>query len=319
VCQIHFDAAAGAPALHVLARRDIAAGEELTLCRLADACAPREVRAAQLRAALGLLRCECARCAAPADDAEAVRCPSAGCVGALPVLRGSDSSGGAGARSMVEAATLGACAACCVAPDGEAAAAALAARERALAVLASAQAAAAAAGAAGDRCGADAAAATATAALAALHPADAGALRGGLAVLREVTAPARAASAAPGAAAGPPRPSEADAAAALGPALALSEAVAAAARAAPYVDPALLQALLVDHALLCGMAGCGARGVDAWRDVAALARRYNPTGSPMHELYASFAAKPPRNANEAAAARRMRAVAAESLAASAAS
>lgn len=87
----------------------------------------------------------------------------------------------------------------------------------------------------------------------------------------------------------------------------------AAAGALPFLDPFLLREILVDHGLLCGMAGCGERGREAWRRAAALTRAFNPIGSPMHELFDSFAAKPPRNAREAAAAFRMRAVAEQTL------
>ena len=301
LCIITFDVTAGAPALHLVARRSISAGEELTLCRLADASQSRPVRAMALRAALGLECCDCVRCTAAEDDAEVVRCPvTASCAGAVRLRSPAPCE-------VVGGAALAACPICGIVADCESAAKALMDRESALATLGAAAATAAAAKASDDVGTRGSAAAAAAAALAMLHPSDGPALHGGLAVLREATSPRRSGD-------GKARPSAAEAAAALAPVVALSEAVAVAARAAPYLDPTLLQELLIDHALLCAMAGDGTRGVSAWRDVATLARLYNPTRSPMHELFTSFVAKPPRNANEAAAARRMRAVAAESLA-----
>lgn len=395
VAVIYRDSAAGGiPALHLLARRRITNGEEITVCRLPDATHSREMRSAALAKLTAFPRsgapstgpdaaapCACTRCTNDFDDTEAVRCRLCNGVSRIcwPGAAGTKgrlvSAGGAGAAAapvtaLKEASREGGseaageagepCVRCesCGATDPEP----LDSLRKRVAALAAMDAAIAASGRAWSETSGpqpEDALRIALAAYAVVHPRDTHLLRRAHLLLHRVVdgrsvmaAAARSgrpggsddrsdhpdvaassepsSSASPGAspaevgevATGPlPAPAGVPSSPSLRPAVAavpaaavdLSDALVSAACALPFLDPFLLREILIDHGLLCGMAGCGERGRDAWRQAAALTRRYNPIGSPMHELFESFVAKPPRNAREAAAAFRMRAVAEQTL------
>jgi len=94
----------------------------------------------------------------------------------------------------------------------------------------------------------------------------------------------------------------------------LSQRIVECAVQLPYLPPPTVLDVLVDHGLLCGLAAYPDRGVAAWAAAADLSQRFNALSSPLHELYESFARKPPRTPAEAAVAYRMRAVTAENTA-----
>jgi tetratricopeptide (TPR) repeat protein len=71
-----WDAAAQAPAMRLVAERDVRAGEELTIAYVNRADS-KEQRLAKLREGFGFT-CTCARCAAPHDDAIVLRCGACG-------------------------------------------------------------------------------------------------------------------------------------------------------------------------------------------------------------------------------------------------
>jgi hypothetical protein len=93
----------------------------------------------------------------------------------------------------------------------------------------------------------------------------------------------------------------------------VSQWVVDAAASLPYLDPFLLLEIVTDHALLCGMANDTERGTKAWAMAAELSSTFNPLGTPLSEMYAAFARKPPRDVKEASVAYRMRAMAEKAL------
>lgn len=95
--------------------------------------------------------------------------------------------------------------------------------------------------------------------------------------------------------------------------VAVSQWVVDAAAALPYLDPFLLLEIVTDHALLCGMANDTERGVKAWSLAASLSSTFNPLSTPLSEMYAAFAKKPPRDVKEASVAFRMKGMAEKAL------
>jgi hypothetical protein len=351
--QVRFDRVTGAPALYVIARGELAAGAEVTISYLPDTSAPLSRRQHLLEERYGFAcacaRCSlpyddtialrCASCpgpvrvrsaasvdkatsASPASDAAAAE--RSACSAAVSAVDGEEEAAAAAARALKLI-----CAQCGADCDSEL----LAQRASALHALDTAVAAAGGVAAGGSVAGPEAAARHVDTALAAFkavhHAADTHFLvRAHLLLHRLVQptrmlarkAPAGAAAASTAAASTSPAaasPAGGSPAAAASPvpesAVELSALVLAAASGLPYLDPYLLLDVAVDHGLLCGMAGCGERGAEAWRLAAQLATDYNPLGTALHELFESFGRKPPRTALEAATAARMRRVAEDAL------